>query len=41
MMGDNRYNSQDSRFWGPLPLEFVKGKATAIYWPLNRVTLLR
>lgn len=32
MMGDNRYNSQDSRYWGPLPLELVKGKAEIIYW---------
>ncbi|MDP7423234.1 MAG: signal peptidase I [bacterium] len=40
MMGDNRYNSQDSRFWGPLPVEFVKGKAVAIYWPPRRIQLL-
>jgi signal peptidase I len=32
MMGDNRYNSQDSRYWGPLPLDLVKGKAEIIYW---------
>jgi signal peptidase I len=32
MMGDNRYNSMDSRYWGPLPLELVKGKAEIIYW---------
>jgi len=32
MMGDNRYNSLDSRYWGPLPLELVKGKAEIIYW---------
>ena len=32
MMGDNRDNSQDSRFWGPLPMSYVKGRALIIYW---------
>jgi signal peptidase I len=32
MMGDNRDNSQDSRYWGFLPKELVKGKAVVIYW---------
>jgi signal peptidase I len=32
MMGDNRDNSLDSRFWGPLPLTNVKGKAMFLYW---------
>ena len=32
MMGDNRDNSQDSRYWGFLPRELMKGKATVIYW---------
>jgi signal peptidase I len=32
MMGDNRDNSHDSRFWGPLPLNLVKGKAIILYW---------
>ncbi|HEY6211848.1 MAG TPA: signal peptidase I [Vicinamibacterales bacterium] len=32
MMVDNRDNSQDSRYWGFLPRELVKGKALFIYW---------
>jgi signal peptidase I len=32
MMGDNRYNSMDSRYWGPLPVKLIKGKAEIIYW---------
>ena len=32
VMGDNRDNSQDSRYWGFLPRHYVKGKALLIYW---------
>jgi len=32
MMGDNRDNSLDSRYWGPLPEDYVIGKAMVIYW---------
>ena len=32
MMGDNRDNSQDSRYWGFLPRGFIKGQAAMIYW---------
>ena len=32
MMGDNRDNSQDSRFWGFMPASYVKGKALFIYF---------
>jgi signal peptidase I len=31
-LGDNRDNSLDSRFWGPVPLSYVKGRAVLIYW---------
>jgi signal peptidase I len=32
VMGDNRDNSQDSRYWGYLPRENIKGKALMVYW---------
>lgn len=43
MMGDNRDNSEDSRYWGFLPRENVKGKALIIYWSYDEsaVTLTR
>lgn len=31
-MGDNRDNSEDSRYWGFLPAHYVKGRALMIYW---------
>jgi signal peptidase I len=37
MMGDNRGASDDSRFWGPVPREWIIGKAFATYWPPDRV----
>lgn len=32
MLGDNRYNSHDSRFWGFVDRSQIKGKAWRIYW---------
>ncbi len=40
MMGDNRGNSDDSRFWGPVPTAWIIGEAFATYWPPERIGLL-
>jgi signal peptidase I len=40
MMGDNRGSSDDSRFWGPVPEDWIIGEAFATYWPPKRIGLL-
>ena len=37
VMGDNRQNSADSRYFGAISVEKVTGHAVMIYWPVNRV----
>lgn len=40
VMGDNRENSSDSRYFGPIDANSIFGKALVTYWPLNRIGLL-
>jgi signal peptidase I len=40
MMGDNRGESDDSRFWGPVPTGWIIGTAFATYWPPDRIGIL-
>jgi signal peptidase I len=40
MMGDNRGESDDSRFWGPVPTGWIIGGAFATYWPPDRIGFL-
>jgi signal peptidase I len=40
MMGDNRGHSDDSRFWGPVPRDWIIGQAFFTYWPPNKIGIL-
>lgn len=40
-MGDNRNNSADSRYWGPMPLTNLKGQAIFAYLPVKRIHPIR
>jgi len=37
VMGDNRTNSADSRYFGPVPVSSVSGHANIIYWPIDHI----
>ncbi|MGN0031901.1 MAG: signal peptidase I [Candidatus Gastranaerophilaceae bacterium] len=41
MMGDNRGDSQDSRYWGTLKRDRFIGRAVAVFWPIKRVKTLK
>ncbi|UCE01110.1 MAG: signal peptidase I [Chloroflexota bacterium] len=41
VLGDNRNNSSDSHNWGTVPLDYVIGKATFVYWPPTEWGLLK
>ena len=41
VLGDNSRSSKDSRYWGFVPNTFLIGKAELIYWPLNRIRIIK
>jgi len=41
VLGDNSFSSRDSRYWGFVPKKYVLGEAFLIYWPLNRIRVIR
>jgi signal peptidase I len=41
VLGDHRTSSNDSRSWGPVHRRHIYGKAVFIYWPLDKIGLIR
>ena len=40
-LGDNSANSRDSRYWGFFPKKNLIGKVIFLYWPINRIRVIR
>jgi signal peptidase I len=41
VMGDHRSSSNDSRSWGPVPRKYIYGKAVFIYWPIEKMGVVK
>jgi len=41
VLGDNSASSKDSRYWGYVNDKYLIGKALLIYWPPNRIRILK
>jgi signal peptidase I len=41
VLGDNSRSSHDSRYWGFVSKKYLIGRAFVIYWPLNRIRLIK
>ena len=41
VMGDHRSSSNDSRSWGPVPKKYIYGKAVFVYWPLEKIGIVK
>jgi signal peptidase I len=41
VLGDHRSSSNDSRAWGGVPRTHIYGKAVFVYWPLEKIGILR
>jgi len=41
VLGDHRSSSNDSRSWGTVPRRYIYGKAVFVYWPMEKMGLLR
>ncbi|MDD5173810.1 MAG: signal peptidase I [Candidatus Omnitrophota bacterium] len=41
VLGDNSANSRDSRYWGFVPKKNLIGKAVLLYWPINRIRVIK
>jgi signal peptidase I len=41
LSGDNREHSSDSRSFGPIDIDVIKGKAIIVYWPLARLKFIK
>jgi signal peptidase I len=41
VLGDNSATSKDSRYWGFVPKNNLLGQAMVIYWPVQRIRVIK